>query len=251
VKAIAVLFAVEWLARFLSLRLVEQLASTALHLSPMAVVVLYREEVSRVLAEIGRLPLLGATLVKGRPADTITEIVVAAESMALRRTGGTIAIERNVGLRAEADRGILVDALVTYDLLLSIFTADSPLHDGAVVIQNDRVAAARVFLPMSGNAALARRYGSRHLSAVGLTEGTDAVVVVVSEERGAISLAIDGRLMEYPKTALEAELRRLFSQHIRSAEQAETRRKRLEAARRAALEKGPRSGRGAGRDLPA
>jgi diadenylate cyclase len=114
--------------------------------------------------------------------------------LAAHQTGAIIAIEREIGLRNYIESGIPLDAEMTYDLLVTIFQPSSPLHDGAVVIQENRVAAAACFLPLTVNPVVSRELGTRHRAALGLTEENDAVAVVVSEERGQIALAIDGRL---------------------------------------------------------
>ena len=118
----------------------------------------------------------------------------AAELLARRRIGGLIAIEREIGLRSFVESGIPVDATVSYDLLTTIFQPGTPLHDGAVIIQEDRIAAASCFLPLAVHPKLDRDLGTRHRAAIGLTEESDAVAVVVSEERGEISLSLQGRL---------------------------------------------------------
>jgi diadenylate cyclase len=120
--------------------------------------------------------------------------VVAAGVLASQRTGAIIAIEREIGLRNYIESGIPIDAEITYDLLVTIFQDTSPLHDGAVVIQEGRIAAAACFLPLTVNPKLSRDLGTRHRAAIGLTEENDAIAVVVSEERGQIALSIDGGL---------------------------------------------------------
>ena len=114
--------------------------------------------------------------------------------LSAQKTGAIVAIEREIGLRNYIESGIPLDAELTYDLLVTIFQPGSPLHDGAVVIQEDRVAAAACFLPLTVNPRVGRELGTRHRAAIGLTEENDAVAVVVSEETGQISLALDGRI---------------------------------------------------------
>ena len=126
--------------------------------------------------------------------DPIDEIVTAATGLAANRHGAIIVFEREMSLRQYADAGIGLDATASYDLLVSIFNPSTPLHDGAVIMQQGRVAAAACFLPLTMNPRLSRELGSRHRAAIGLTEETDAVAVVVSEETGKISIVVDGRL---------------------------------------------------------
>ncbi|HET7343086.1 MAG TPA: DNA integrity scanning protein DisA nucleotide-binding domain protein, partial [Methylomirabilota bacterium] len=122
----------------------------------------------------------------------VDEVMRAADSLAARRIGALIVLERATGLRQYAELGVALDALVSSDLLTSLFLPYSPLHDGAVVIQGGRVVAAGCFLPLSRNTQLGRALGTRHRAALGIAEDTDAVAVVVSEESGRISLAVDG-----------------------------------------------------------
>jgi hypothetical protein len=119
---------------------------------------------------------------------------LAATTLAAQRTGAIIVIEREMGLRSYVETGIALDAIVTYDLLISIFNPGTPLHDGAVVIQGNRCAAAACFLPLTVNPELSRTLGSRHRAAIGVTEDTDAVAVVVSEETRIISLVAGGQI---------------------------------------------------------
>ena len=114
--------------------------------------------------------------------------------LATQRVGAIIAVERQIGLRNYIEGGIPLDAVMTYDILVSIFQPQSPLHDGAVIVQEDRIAAAACFLPLTVNPELSRTLGSRHRAAIGVTEDTDAVAVVVSEETGTISLVAGGRI---------------------------------------------------------
>jgi diadenylate cyclase len=120
--------------------------------------------------------------------------VVAASTLAARRIGAIVVVERQIGLRNYIEGGIPLDATVTYDLLVTIFQPGSPLHDGAVIVQGERIAAAACFLPLSVNPRLSKDLGTRHRAALGLTEENDAVAVVVSEETGSISLVIGGNI---------------------------------------------------------
>ena len=133
--------------------------------------------------------------------------------LAAQKMGAIIAIEREIGLRNYIESGIPLDAELTYDLLVTIFQPGSPLHDGAVILQEDRVAAAACFLPLTVNPRISRELGTRHRAAIGLTEESDAVAVVVSEESGQISLALDGGI-ERDLTAdqLRERLQTLISQ---------------------------------------
>jgi diadenylate cyclase len=148
--------------------------------------------------------------------------------LAKQRVGGLIAIEREIGLRNFVESGIPIDAAVSYDLLTTIFQPGTPLHDGAVIIQEDRIAAASCFLPLAVHPKLDRDLGTRHRAAIGLTEESDAVAVVVSEERGEISLSLQGRLYrglstDDLRTRLQALILKTRSRRSRTAETAEDR----------------------------
>lgn len=163
----------------------------------LVLLVLFQPEVRRGLGQVSRL--FQGVLGSGRQeaGHVIDDVVEAAHSLAAKRIGALIVLERSVGLGHYAELGVPLDALVSTDLLESLFHPYAPLHDGAVVIQGLRVVAAGCFLPLSRNPELGRELGTRHRAALGLSEETDAVVVVVSEETGRISLAVGGK-MEAP-----------------------------------------------------
>ncbi len=162
----------------------------------LALIVLFQPELRRTLAQAGRSRVFGLLLGAGSAArqQVIEEIVRAVEVLANKRIGALIAIERDVGLRAYAELGVTMEAVVSAELLGSVFQPGSPLHDGAAIVQGDRLTAAGCFLPLSRNLGLSRTLGTRHRAAVGLSEETDAAVVVVSEETGLVSLAVDGAI---------------------------------------------------------
>lgn len=180
-------------SRWADLTTVNWLLRNTLAYIGFAVIVLYQQELRKALAHLGQAPLfrfLNPTATKG----TLDEVAFSVLTLAQRRIGGIIVLERDIGLRSYIEGGILLDAVVTYDLLLSIFNPKSPLHDGAVIVQGDRVAAAACFLPISINPQLSKELGTRHRAALGITEDTDAVAIVVSEETGGISFVENGQL---------------------------------------------------------
>lgn len=193
VLGILVLLGAAWIATSLRLRALEASLAYLLPALPVVIVVLFQNQIRRALARVGRNPLL--RLMTDQTQETgVHEIVIAAQALSLRRLGALIVIERLDGLRDYVENGILLDAEVSYDLLLTIFGHGTPLHDGAVIVQKDRVAAAACFLPLTTSASVSIEHGTRHRAAIGITEETDAVVVVVSEETGKISVAHEGRL---------------------------------------------------------
>jgi diadenylate cyclase len=178
-----------------------------------AVIVLFQADIRRALAHFGRAPFFRYFAKPESAEDSIEELIVASGMLSTHRTGAIIAIERQIGLRNYIEGGIPLDAVMTYDLLLSIFQPSSPLHDGAVIVQDDRVAAAACFLPLTVNPKLSKELGSRHRAAIGLTEENDAVAIVVSEETGSISIVVDGQIERGVDTDdLRARLRSLVLQ---------------------------------------
>jgi diadenylate cyclase len=159
-----------------------------------AIIVLFQADIRRALAHFGLAPFFRYLERSSSAEETIEELVVAATTLAARHVGAIVVIERQIGLRNYIEGGIPLDATVTYDLLASVFQPASPLHDGAVIVQGDRIAAAACFLPLSVNPRVSRDLGTRHRAALGLTEENDAVAIVVSEETGTISLVIGGDL---------------------------------------------------------
>src|SRR6266498_3382997 len=159
-----------------------------------AAIVLFQSDIRRALAHLGRGPFFRYFAKAESAEESIEELVVAAGMLASQRIGAIIAIERQIGLRNYIEGGIPLEAQLTYDLLLSIFQPSSPLHDGAVIVQDDKVAAAACFLPLTVNPKLSKELGSRHRAAIGLTEENDAIAIVVSEETGSISIVADGQI---------------------------------------------------------
>ena len=178
-----------------------------------AVIVLFQSDIRRALAHLGRAPFFRYFAKAESAAESIEELVVASGMLSSQRIGAIIALERQVGLRTYIEGGIRLDAVLTYDLLMSIFQLSSPLHDGAVIVQDDRVAAAACFLPLTVNPKLSKDLGSRHRAAIGLTEENDSVAIVVSEETGKISIVADGQIERGLDTdALRVRLRSLVLQ---------------------------------------
>jgi diadenylate cyclase len=159
-----------------------------------AVIVLFQADIRRALAHLGRAPFFRYFAKAESAEESIEELVVAASMLASQRIGAIVAIERQIGLRNYIDGGIPLDAVMTYDLIVSIFQPTSPLHDGAVIVQDDRIAAAACFLPLTVNPKLSKELGSRHRAAIGLTEENDAIAIVVSEETGRIAIVVDGQI---------------------------------------------------------
>jgi diadenylate cyclase len=175
----------------------------------LIIIILFQHDIRRALTQFGRNPFFSQGNVEA-PA-IIEEIVMACVLMANRRIGALVAIERRTGLNNYIEIGVTLDAEITKELLLSIFSPRTPLHDGAVIIQHGRIAAAGAFLPLTVNPEVPKSLGTRHRAALGLTEETDALVIVVSEELGAISVVVEGDILHnLDSTSLRSELQQLL-----------------------------------------
>src|SRR5215217_874104 len=159
-----------------------------------AAIVIFQSDIRRALAHFGQAPFFRYFNRQQAANETIEELVVAATMLSSQKTGAIVAIEREIGLRNYIESGIPIDATLTYDLIVTIFQTGSPLHDGAVIVQEARIAAAACFLPLTVNPRVSRELGTRHRAAIGLTEESDAAAIVVSEETGQIALALDGKI---------------------------------------------------------
>ncbi len=157
----------------------------------VALVIIFQPEIRRALAEVGKSPVFGIT---ADERSLVEAVVQAAMLLSERKIGALIAIERQIGTRAVQETGKPLDARVTPELLATIFHPHTPLHDGGVIIRDQRVVAAGCVFPLTQQAEAVRTLGTRHRAALGLTEETDAIVVVVSEETGTVSVALNGRL---------------------------------------------------------
>jgi diadenylate cyclase len=189
---VAALVLAFYLSRVGELTTLNWLISTLLPYAVFALIVVFQAEIRQGLARLGRRLTLSRT--PASEADAYDDIVLAANLFAQNQTGALMVIERDVGLRTYIESGVPLEAHLSYDLLATIFRPSAPLHDGAVIIQNDRIAAAACFLPLSMNPVLSTQLGTRHRAGIGVTEETDAIAVIVSEESGAISLAVGGQI---------------------------------------------------------
>jgi diadenylate cyclase len=173
----------------------------------LAFVIIFQPEIRRALAELGRPNVLGGNGKAQVSKDIVEPLVKAVKSLGEQKIGALMAIERETGLRMVEETGVAIDSRVSPDLLTSLFFPRSPLHDGGVILRGDRIAAAGCVFPLSQREELHRSLGTRHRAAIGITEESDAVVVVVSEETGNISIAYNGRLS---RGLDEERLRRLL-----------------------------------------
>jgi diadenylate cyclase len=188
---IPVLVAIYNLSFWLRLELLHSILSQILPYMAVGVIVLFQSEIRRTLARIGRKRLFGHTF---RRREYTEEILLALARLSAEKTGALIILERDIGLRTFIESGVRLDAHISRDLLLCIFRKEAPLHDGAVIVQKDHISAAACFLPLSMNPALSSKLGTRHRAAIGITEETDCLAIIVSEENARISIAAFGEI---------------------------------------------------------
>lgn len=189
-RGLVVLFVAFFIAQRLELVTINWVLTKLFAISVVAFLIIFQPELRRGLAHIGRGRIFGIFLKE----ETIDELVKACGWLAKRKIGALFALEREVGLRTYIEGGIPLDSKVTSELIQTIFMPNAPLHDGGIIVQEERVAAAGCLFPLTQNPSVSKTVGCRHRAAIGLTEETDAVCVVVSEETGAISIAVGGRL---------------------------------------------------------
>ena len=220
-SGIAVLMLIYGAAVWLRLGLLRTLLAGLAPYAGIAFIVMFQSELRGYLSRLGRVRWARSVSLGGRleRREIVEEILLAVENMAERHVGALIVLERDIGVRTFIESGVTLDAVVSRDVLLAIFHPGAQLHDGAVILQGDRIAAAACFLPLHINPAGAhgmalRKLGTRHRAAIGVTEGTDALAVAVSEETGQISIAWRGELE--PDVSLE-RLRDRLSHHSSGA----------------------------------
>ena len=190
---LTVLALIFYFARIGELTTLNWVVSRVLPYVVFALIVVFQSEIRHVLADLGRRLTFLRTGSSGE-GDSYDDIVLAANLFSQHQTGALIVIEREIGLRTHIESGVPLDARLSYDLLATIFRPSAPLHDGAVIVQKDQIAAANCFLPLTVNPALSSKFGTRHRAAIGITEESDRLSLVVSEESGRISLAAFGDL---------------------------------------------------------
>lgn len=213
VKGLFVLLFVTWASGWMGLRTINWILRNAMTVGVIALLIVFQPELRKALETLGRGEFIRRTLLNEENSgeSTINSVVEAASYLSRAKIGALIIMERDMGLNEVIDTGIKLDSLVSSELLINIFIPNTPLHDGAVIIRGDRIMAASCFLPLSENPNLSKELGTRHHAGIGITEVSDSVAVIVSEETGTISVAQDGRLSRYldPKTLKEL-LRSIF-----------------------------------------
>lgn len=200
VKGLVVLIAVTFISEVCHLYTLNWILTSTLALGVIALVIVFQPELRRGLEYVGRSKLVPnkfGQIDKERAKFITTEFVRAMESFSQTRTGALIVIERETALTDIIETGTVVDAEISAEMLGNIFYEGAPLHDGAVIIRGDRIRAAGCVLPLTQNKTLSKELGTRHRAGIGITENSDAIALIVSEETGIISMAIDGKLSRF------------------------------------------------------
>lgn len=218
IKGLVVLIMASLISDWFGLRTVGWILSKLQTVLIVALPIVFQPELRRALEKLGRGKFFARPLVvlnEEALANLIDEIVRAVKSLSKDNLGALIIIERETGINDFIETGIKLDGLVSAEFLVNIFIPKTPLHDGAVIIRGDRVIAASCFLPLSENPNLSKELGTRHRAGLGLTEQSDAIAVIVSEETGVISVAEEGRLTRYldENTLKEILYKRLQARH--------------------------------------
>ena len=214
IKGIVLLMIFTWLSNLLQLNTINYLLRNLMQFAFMAFIVIFQPEQRRALEKVGRTNSSSLfSQEDNSSADTIaSEIAAAAVAMSSRRIGALIVLERNTKIGDIVRTGCEIDSNVSSELLINIFIPNTPLHDGAVIIRENRIAAARCILPLTQNETLSREFGTRHRAALGLSEGSDAAVIVVSEETGKISFTLNGNMSRnYTEDTLKKVIMKVLS----------------------------------------
>lgn len=199
VKGIVFLVLATWISSLLGLRILHFILDAIMNWGVLALIVIFQPEIRRALEQLGTnkfTKFLGMEQdIATKTKEDIYKIVIAAEELSKRKIGALIVIERDIEIKDIINTGILMDADVSPQLLTNIFIPKTPLHDGAVVISNNKIAAAACMLPLAGDNDIARELGTRHRAGIGISKESDSIAVIVSEETGKISVAKDGTLI--------------------------------------------------------
>ena len=212
-KGIILLIFLIPISSFFNLTMLNWILTKTLTIGVLSIVIIFQPEIRSGLEHLGRTTFIDKHIMHDEKAmkKLIDEIVNAVENLSKSRTGALIVIEQVTGLEDIIKTGTKLDAVVSSALLENIFVVNTPLHDGATIIRNDRIVSAGCFLPLTHNNSLNRKLGTRHRAAIGMSENSDALIIIVSEETGTISLAVHGRITrEYTKERLKNLLIRIM-----------------------------------------
>lgn len=202
-KGIIILLVLTKVSEEMELYTINWILNNAMTVGTLALLIVFQPELRRGLEYIGRSRLLTKSFVEIRGeslSNVVEEIVEAAASLSRQKIGALIVMERQTGLNEVVETGTKIDGTVSSDLLINIFIPNTPLHDGAVIIKDDKIKAAACFLPLTDNSGLSKELGTRHRAGLGISERSDSLAIIVSEETGAISIAENGTISRYLDT---------------------------------------------------
>ncbi|OJV61765.1 MAG: TIGR00159 family protein [Clostridiales bacterium 38-18] len=209
VKGFLIILIISKLSEWAKLYAINYILQNTFTIGLIALVIIFQPELRKALEHLGRSQWLLTNNKKGTLEEqtrSINEIVDAVSVMSRKKIGALIVIERLIGINDIIDTGTIIDAQISADLIMNVFYPKSPLHDGAVIIKNNRLMAAGCLLPLSSNKYISKELGTRHRAAMGMTESSDALIVIVSEETGAISMAVEGKLQRFLDTSTLRDL---------------------------------------------
>lgn len=209
VKGFLIILIISKLSEWAKLYAINYILQSTFTIGLIALVIIFQPELRKALEHLGRSQWIISNNKKGSVEEqtrSVNEIVDAVSVMSRKKIGALIVIERLIGINDIIDTGTVLDAKISADLIMNVFYPKSPLHDGAVVIKNNRLMAAGCLLPLSSNKYISKELGTRHRAAMGMTESSDSLIVIVSEETGAISMAIEGKLQRFLDTTTLREM---------------------------------------------
>ncbi|WP_027633210.1 diadenylate cyclase CdaA [Clostridium hydrogeniformans] len=212
-KGILFILALIPISYLLELRVVYTILSKTITIGVLSIIIIFQPEIRRALEHLGRSTFIDRHILDNEEVieKVMSEIVIAVDNLSQSKTGALIAIEQNTGLGEIIATGTNIDAVVSSALLENIFVVNTPLHDGSTIIRNDRIVSSGCVLPLTSNNTISKKLGTRHRAAMGLSETSDALVIIVSEETGTISLAVNGRLKRnFARDELKFELLKLM-----------------------------------------
>ena len=215
IKGIVFFILITWISGLLNLNIVHSVLTAFLPSGVIALVVIFQPELRRALEQLGTNKLTRYFGIdkdlETKTKEDVYKVVIATTELAKTKTGGLIVIERDIKINDIIDSGVKIDSEVSPQLIVNLFTPNTPLHDGAVIVSNNKIAAAACILPLADDKDIAKEIGTRHRSGIGISKESDAIAIIVSEETGKISVAIDGKLIADVK---EEALRNILIKHV-------------------------------------
>ena len=229
-KGVALIVALIPISYLLKLDMLYFILNKTLTIGVLSIVIIFQPEIRRALEHLGRSAFDDIHGIQDEEIleKIMSEITYAVENLSETRTGALIVIEQSTGLNEIISSGTLLDSHITSNLLENIFVVNTPLHDGATIIRNDRIAAAGCFLPLTNNNTISKKLGTRHRAAIGLSEVSDALIIIVSEETGTVSLAMNGKITrDYERERLKTVLIKVIENRYKSKQRVKTVREKV------------------------